>query len=220
VASAGSYESGPVSPGEIVVIYGTNFGDEAKTRVSFDGIPAAAVLYATPTVLAATVPYDVAAPGRTSLMVETEGRRSAPVTLEVVAARPALLTSDASGQGQAAALNQDYSVNGPANPARRGSVLILYGTGGGTLTQDVPARLALPVSVTIGGGGRSAVRGKAAGVVSGDGATERRRAAERTSGQRAGRGPGRRRREPRGRDCGGKCGVSLAWVQQSATATS
>ena len=42
-----------------------------------------------------------------------------------------LFTADGSGTGQAAALNQDGSYNSRANPAARGSVIVLFGTGGG-----------------------------------------------------------------------------------------
>jgi uncharacterized protein (TIGR03437 family) len=64
---------------------------------------------------------------------------------------PALFTSDASGKGQAAAINQDNTVNGPSNPAPIGSVVALYATGGGALTSDPLPRLSLPVTATIGG---------------------------------------------------------------------
>ncbi len=64
----------------------------------------------------------------------------APVTSEflaVAAAAPGVFTTDASGKGQAAAQNQDYTLNGDpslnpfARPVARGSVLILYANGQG-----------------------------------------------------------------------------------------
>ena len=45
--------------------------------------------------------------------------------------------------GQASATNEDGSINSASNPASRGSVITLYGTGQGVA--------GLPVSVTIGG---------------------------------------------------------------------
>ena len=36
-----------------------------------------------------------------------------------------------SGQGQGAILNEDGTLNSPSNPARRGSVITIFGTGGG-----------------------------------------------------------------------------------------
>ncbi|MEO8658526.1 MAG: hypothetical protein ABI693_08655, partial [Bryobacteraceae bacterium] len=52
---------------------------------------------------------------------------SAP--LGVVA--PGLFTSDSSGSGQAAALNEDNTINGPTNPISRGKIIQLYATGQG-----------------------------------------------------------------------------------------
>jgi uncharacterized protein (TIGR03437 family) len=40
-----------------------------------------------------------------------------------------ILATDGSGRGQAAALNQDGSLNGPGNPAKWGSVVSIFGTG-------------------------------------------------------------------------------------------
>ncbi|MGH9672987.1 MAG: hypothetical protein ACRD44_07380 [Bryobacteraceae bacterium] len=44
---------------------------------------------------------------------------------------PGLFSADNSGIGQAAALNQDGSFNGPGNPAAPGDIVVLFGTGGG-----------------------------------------------------------------------------------------
>ena len=63
-------------------------------------------------------------------------------------------------------LNEDGTLNGPANPAAKGSVVVFYATGGGQtdppgvdgeITRDVLSRPRLPVGVWIQGqGGRSA----------------------------------------------------------------
>ena len=52
-------------------------------------------------------------------------------TVDVVTTSPSIFTVSQDGQGQAAALNQDNSVNSVTNPAPRGSVLQLYLTGAG-----------------------------------------------------------------------------------------
>jgi uncharacterized protein (TIGR03437 family) len=44
---------------------------------------------------------------------------------------PALFTFGGTGSGQAAALNEDGTVSGPTNPARRGTIIALFGTGQG-----------------------------------------------------------------------------------------
>jgi len=56
----------------------------------------------------------------------------------VAANSPGFFTLSANGKGQAAARNQDgITVNGPANPAARGSVISLYGTGQGQVSPAV-----------------------------------------------------------------------------------
>jgi uncharacterized protein (TIGR03437 family) len=71
-----------------------------------------------------------------------------------------LFTADRTGMGQGAILNQDASLNSPANPALRGSIVALYGTGQGETDPDgqedeIPgdalATVLSPVQVTIGG---------------------------------------------------------------------
>jgi uncharacterized protein (TIGR03437 family) len=151
VVNAASYAPVPVSVGEIVVVFGSNFGSLGTTTVLFDS-NAAKVIYLTPTQLAATVPVTAGNGQTTALQIQTSHDvYSAPVSLPLAPAAPGLFTLDASGTGQAAAINQDNTVNGGANPAPAGSVVALYGTGGGALTADALPRVALPVSATIGG---------------------------------------------------------------------
>jgi uncharacterized protein (TIGR03437 family) len=78
----------------------------------------------------------------------------------LTAAAPALFSANSSGKGNGAILNQDTSVNSPSNPAAKGSIVVLYGTGEGqTNPRGVDGRIASSVfpkplgsvSVTIGG---------------------------------------------------------------------
>jgi uncharacterized protein (TIGR03437 family) len=75
-------------------------------------------------------------------------------------AAPALFTADGSGKGQAAALNQDGTLNSVTNPASAASIVTVYGTGFGTtapISKDGvlsgldPYGIALPVRVAVGG---------------------------------------------------------------------
>jgi uncharacterized protein (TIGR03437 family) len=148
--NAASYASGSVAPGEIVTVFGSNFGTMANTSVMFDNVPATLV-YVTAMQLAATVPYSVTGANSTTLVITSNGVASTPVSLNVSPSVPAIFSSDASGTGQAAALNQNNTVNGPSNPAAAGSIVALYGTGGGALTTDALPLLKLPVTATVGG---------------------------------------------------------------------
>jgi uncharacterized protein (TIGR03437 family) len=87
------------------------------------------------------------------------GQTSVPATIRVFAAAPGLFTTDGTGTGQAAAINEDGTINSASNPAPSGSVISLYATGGG---QTSPAGVdgqvstpplatqSLPVQVYIG----------------------------------------------------------------------
>ena len=179
VVDAASNVAGAVSPGEIVTLYGTNIGPASAaglqinadgtyakslggTQVLFDGVPAG-VTYASAVQVNAVAPYGLAASTTTQVQVEYQGVISNAVSVPVQAAHPGLFTVDASGLGAGAILNQDYSLNGGLNAAARGSVVMIYSTGGGVTTPasvdaaitPAPPPLYLlktsPVSVTIGG---------------------------------------------------------------------
>jgi len=155
VVDAASQRADPVSPGKIVVLYGTGLGpsqlsaEPAGTAVSFNGI-AAAVLYASATQIAAVVPYAVS--GTTAqVTVAYRGDVSAAFTVPVAASAPSLFTLNQAGWGQAAAIHADGTANTAANPVRIGGFISLYATGEGQTGPTTPPRPILPVRVTIGG---------------------------------------------------------------------
>ncbi len=177
VTNSASNQAGPVSPGEIVTIAGTRMGPAdvvtmqttadgsgvtsslAGTRVLFDGV-AAAMVYTLDRQVSAVAPYGLDGKTSTQVQVEYQGRLSNSVTLDVVGATPAIFLSGSPGSSQGVVLNQDYSINGPDNPAPIGTEVHIFGTGGG---QTKPAgidgsfvgkplpQISLPVSVRIGG---------------------------------------------------------------------
>ena len=177
VVNAAGFLKGPVAPGALVTLFGTEMGPLngavfqlssagtvgtglGGTRVYFDEIPAP-VLYAQAGQVTAIVPFGVAGRASSQVTVEVQGNRSRPFSAPVADSAPALFTVNASGKGQAAILNQDYSLNSSLNPASRGSVVMVYATGGGltdpasidgTLSATDPLpRLRLSVLATIGG---------------------------------------------------------------------
>jgi uncharacterized protein (TIGR03437 family) len=177
IVNAASFRTGPVAPGEIVTIFGTNFGPAeitpiqfnaagraetmlAGTKLLFDGVPAP-LIYVTRNQLSAVIPYDLpGSPFITWAQIEYQSFRSKPVFLEMTPASPAIFTANSSGRGQGAVLNQDFSVNSVANPARPGSVVIIYATGEGStnppsvdgaLSSSPAPKPILPVTVKIAG---------------------------------------------------------------------
>jgi uncharacterized protein (TIGR03437 family) len=65
-------------------------------------------------------------------------------TLAVSSASPGFFSASQDGRGQGAVLNQDGRPNGPSNPAARGTVVTLFGTGQGEVSPAVPDGEAAP----------------------------------------------------------------------------
>jgi uncharacterized protein (TIGR03437 family) len=175
VADAASENTGPVSPGKIVVLYGTGMGSSnlsvaapvnavfgsqlAGTTVSVNGVPAP-LIYAEAGQLSAIVPYETTA-STAQFTVSYQGQSSS-FTMPVAASAPALFTVGSLGYGQAAAVNvTDGSLNS-VKPVAIGAYIELFATGEGQtqpagidgalapLMQPFPMPV-LPVTVTIGG---------------------------------------------------------------------
>jgi uncharacterized protein (TIGR03437 family) len=181
VENGASFQPGPVAPGEIITITGTNIGPANPvispstpgatmptqvlgTQVTFDGIPAP-LLYVSSTQVNAIVPYAIAGRTQTQLVVIANNASTSGIALSVTSSAPALFLNTAAGlpASQGAILNQNGTVNTPNNPAPRASVIVLFATGEGATSPagvdgyviplDVNAlkHPVLPVQVTIGG---------------------------------------------------------------------
>jgi uncharacterized protein (TIGR03437 family) len=118
------------------------------------------MIYTWATQVAAIVPYGIT--GTTGQVTVTyQGQTSAALSVPIASSAPAIFTLDSTGQGQAAAINQDgVTVNGAATPAKVGDYISLYATGEGQTTpagvDGKPATVPypypnLPVTVTVGG---------------------------------------------------------------------
>lgn len=128
-------------------------------RVLFNDF-AAPLLLVSGTEIRAVVPYDVAGLSAVWLAVESQGQTSLPLLVNVVDASPGIFTVDGSGTGQAAAVNEDGTLNGPINAARKGTIITLFATGEGQTspagvngkisTAPLPAPV-LDVQLWIGG---------------------------------------------------------------------
>lgn len=193
VVSAATFTGGGVSPGLLVTIFGSRIGPSAlttaqvtpqgtlattiaETRVLFDGV-AAPIVYASAGQVSAIVPYDVNGRTTTAMQVEYRGTRSNAVNLRVTDTAPGLFTANSSGKGQGAILNEDSSFNSASNPAKPGSIIVLYGTGegatdptgtNGLLANSVFPKPRQPVTVRIGGKNAEVLyAGAAPGLVAG-----------------------------------------------------
>jgi uncharacterized protein (TIGR03437 family) len=175
VTNVASYGNGPISPGEMVVIFGTGMGPSnlvglqldqqgrvanilSQVQVLFDGNPAP-LIYVSAEQISAMVPYGLAGKSTTQIQVVYQGSTSDSFQKPIAPSAPGIFTADSSGQGQAAMTNSDNSYNTSSNPATPGSYVTFYLTGEGQtnpLGSDgniatSTANVALSVTVLIAG---------------------------------------------------------------------
>ena len=168
VTNAASYATDAISPGSLVSLFGSGLAPVtasapavplpislADVSVLINGVPAP-VLYVSPNQINAQVPSELAA-GPATVVVRVEDALSSTASITLAAAAPGLFTN---AQGQAAALNDDGSVNSIQNPARAGAFVSLFFTGQGPVATDIddgdaapegtatPATM--PVSASVG----------------------------------------------------------------------
>jgi uncharacterized protein (TIGR03437 family) len=132
----------------------------AGTTVTIDNIPAP-LYYVSPTQLNIQIPYGVATSAAATLRVNNNGE-SVFFNLNLIAAAPAIFSTNAQGTGQGAILNTAYQLVDSSHPATAGSTYLqIYCMGLGTVSNQPVSGAASPVSplaqtaitpqVTIGG---------------------------------------------------------------------
>jgi uncharacterized protein (TIGR03437 family) len=110
------------------------------------------VIYSSSTQVSVIVPYSVPIGAAANVSVTYQGQTFTTASaIPIAATIPGIFTSNSTGVGQAAAVNQDLSINGPTSPAHTGSVISLYVTGEGPTTppgvDGKPATVPLPKPV-------------------------------------------------------------------------
>jgi uncharacterized protein (TIGR03437 family) len=182
VTNAGSLQPGAISPGEIITIFGNNIGPiTPATGTAFQLTAAGTVpttlagvtvtinnvkaplIFVSPIQINAIVPYEVAGQTTANVVISLNDATSTGTPVQVVPTAPSIFTLSQNGSGQGAILNQNGSVNGTSNPAAKGSIIQIFGTGEGQLvpavqtgclsgpTLPLPKPVATPITVTIGG---------------------------------------------------------------------
>jgi len=170
VADSASFQIGASSPLELISIFGTGLGPHkgvpaspsggyfptqlAGSSVTFGGI-LAPLLYVSDSQINAVVPASVSTP-EAALAVTTAAGMSAPNLTWIVNSTPAIFSVDQSGGGQGAILNEDGTLNSASNPALPGSIISMFGTGGGVTNppfgdgQVVPGAAPLALTPFVG----------------------------------------------------------------------
>ncbi len=174
VVSAASYSSNPLTPGQIVSVFGSNFlvtGQAQSTTVPLatqlgasdvsvtacgKNIPLFVVV---PGQINAQVPWECPATGSVPMTVTANGQTSASQTVALAGASPGIFTQGASGTGNGAILHANNSLVTPASPARGAETVVLYCTGLGPTSPPFATGNAAaganqtvnPVTASIGG---------------------------------------------------------------------
>jgi uncharacterized protein (TIGR03437 family) len=178
IVNGASLTNTGLSPGLIFTLFGSGMGPTQGQTLQVDdadqiitdlsgvqvlvGGAFAPILYLGQNQINAVAPYEIAGSVGQSVSVQVinNGVNGAVSNVNVVAAAPAIFSL---GNGQGAILNGDNSVNGPGNPAAKGSIIQIYATGegqinppgvDGSFANEPLAGLPRPVapfSLTIGG---------------------------------------------------------------------
>jgi uncharacterized protein (TIGR03437 family) len=169
IVNAASYAPGAVVPGSLFAVFGDALSQNiavagtlpwptqlGATSVSINGI-GVPLYYVSPTQIDGQLPLEIQ-PGPAQLVV-SDGLTSVAVAFNVANAGPGIITY---GLSRAIAVNPDGSLNGPADPANGGDIVVVYLTGGGPVNLSGPwitgaaspsglSTVSLPFTVTIGG---------------------------------------------------------------------
>lgn len=120
----------------------------------------------TPNAIVVAIPSGLVS-GSVVVQVQSGGAASNPVLVAVQMASPGLFSAAGNGAGQGYILNQDGTLNSPANPAAPGDKITVYATGAGPVSfADGYAVTHSPVAAYIDGfycDGVAAVMGSVAG---------------------------------------------------------
>ena len=119
VTNAANFLPGPLVPGSLATLKGTNFSG-GSVVVTFDGVPAK-ILFFNSGQINLQVPAALAGKTSAQMIVTVDGSASQPQSVGIAPAAPAVF--------QNGVLNQDSSANTITTPAKAGSVIQIFLTG-------------------------------------------------------------------------------------------
>jgi uncharacterized protein (TIGR03437 family) len=132
-----------------------------NSTVEFNGVPGA-LLYVSTSQINAMLPFGLAGQKSVDIVVTHNRGKSPPFSVALSDTAPGIFTATQNGSGQGAIMINGVSFNSADNPAPKGSVITMFGTGAGLWKESFPegsafiggpagAHLVAPVSLTIGG---------------------------------------------------------------------
>jgi uncharacterized protein (TIGR03437 family) len=121
VVNAATFAVTPLVPGSLGTLFGANLSGKSVPVVTFDGTPSPLLLYAIATQIDFQVPASLGSKTSATLVVTVDGSSSAPQVVALASVWPAIFAGGV--------LNQDYTGNTAATPAKAGSILQIFATG-------------------------------------------------------------------------------------------
>lgn len=161
VVNAATFQASvPVGQGALATLFGSSLAPDKATaaaapwptslvnrQIVINDQIQASIYYVAPGQVNFQMPSNApVGSGRLAVRTADTGELVAGSGIMIVSSAPGLFTANQSGSGQAAAVNQDGSINGPNNPAPVGSTILLYGTGQGQVSPSVADGTAAPSS--------------------------------------------------------------------------
>jgi uncharacterized protein (TIGR03437 family) len=165
IFNAASYQPGnTIALGSFVSIFGTNLsnGSGAPTTqplpTSFQGTQvflggvALPLQFAGPNQINALIPANVAVDSQQPLIVQRDLTQAAPINVVIADSQPGIYTANQQGTGQGAVLTIDNALAAPtgafpgSHPASQGSVIQVFCTGLGAVSNPPPAGAVAPDS--------------------------------------------------------------------------
>ena len=149
VVNAAHLASAGLSPGGLITIFGSNLANAPKPALPIPYLPdelggtsvqigtfKAKLLYVSPTQINAQVPVELTSDSA-QVKVLVNNLETDAVTLKVLPYDPGLFTADGDPAGLVAGLNPNLTPITVASPAKRGTIIMLFGTGWGPVIPAV-----------------------------------------------------------------------------------
>jgi len=150
VVNAASFSSGAVAPGSIVSLFGSfllnsptpSTGTPLPTSLSglsiqfqsANGVIAAPLFYASSGQVNIQIPWELAGQAPIAVNPALNGDDGAQQTIKLAPIAPGIFAMNGQGAGQGAILDTSYGLVDSSNPATAGSIVQIYGTGLGVVT--------------------------------------------------------------------------------------
>ncbi len=163
----------PLAPGAIFSVFGRNLErapvgatqvplprklGEISVKLGEVDVP---LIFVGPGQVNAQVPFELPTGTTASLVVKKGELFTTPEVVTIVPAQPAIFSVNQAGSGQGAVLDGQFRLVEASNPVAGGEVVQIYATGlgmtnpavatGAAAPESPPARVVVPVTVTIGG---------------------------------------------------------------------